>query len=92
MQRLGYGKPLKLVTTCMKPHRHDTYLASLCPSRRCQKHIASIDKFVYGYIEDEEEKKQAGRLIPFHLALLLSFHHLQHQRAVQQNHVMAERL
>lgn len=70
IQKLGYGKPLKLVTTYVKPSRHDTSPASLCPSRRCQDHTASIDKFAYGHIEDEGEKKQAGRLNLFQLSLL----------------------
>lgn len=33
IERLGCGKPLKLVTTCMKPSQHDP--ASQWPSRLC---------------------------------------------------------
>lgn len=65
-QRLGYGKPLKLVTTCIKPRSHDAYPASFSLSRRCQQHIANTDKLAQGICREWRRKeaiREASTLI-----------------------------
>lgn len=57
IQKLGCGKPLKLVTTCMKPSRHDP--ASLCP-RDCAintYNVLQVCLWIYRWQKQEESNE-----------------------------------
>lgn len=73
IQRLGYAKPLKLVTTCMKPSRHDTSCFSVPQQKVSITHskYRQVCLWIYRARRRKEASREAEPLPSCPLAVLL---------------------